>query len=164
MTDGERVMGLETWACRAWPPREVNLYTLGGVDPADVALCLDVGTNNQELLNDPCTWATRWNASRERRTTSSWTPSTPSSVARRACIVQFEDGNTNEAAAERYATQAAIFNDDIHGVAATTLAGIIAATPKTGHSVDEHTYPPAGAGETGTASADDCRVRGQKTA
>ena len=51
---------------------------------------------------------------------------------------------------ERYATQAATFNDDIHGVAATTLAGIIAALPKTGGSVADHTYLIAGAGETGT--------------
>ena len=39
--------------------------------------------------------------------------------------------------------------DDIHGVAATTLAGIIAAAPKTKKSVDQHTYLIAGAGETG---------------
>lgn len=67
------------------------------------------------------------------------------------CVVQFEDfSNTNgKRLLERYATQAAVFNDDIHGVAATTLAGIIAAAPKTKKSVDQHTYLIAGAGETG---------------
>jgi malic enzyme len=42
-----------------------------------------------------------------------------------------------------------VFNDDIHGVAATTLAGVIASGKKTKMAVHEHTYLIAGAGETG---------------
>jgi malate dehydrogenase (oxaloacetate-decarboxylating)(NADP+) len=65
--------------------------------------------------------------------------------------VQFEDfSNANgKRLLERYATQAAVFNDDIHGVAATTLAGVIASGKKTKLAVHEHTYLIAGAGETG---------------
>ena len=158
VTDGERVMGLGDLGVQGMgvAAAKSNLYTsMGGVDPADVLpVCLDVGTNNQELLNDPLYVGNKM----ERITGEAYDELLDEfidAVKRRfgeRCIVQFEDfSNTNgKRLLEQYATQAAIFNDDIHGVAATTLAGIIAATPKTGHSVDEHTYLIAGAGETGT--------------
>lgn len=158
VTDGERVMGLGDLGVQGMgvAAAKSNLYTsMGGIDPADVLpVCLDVGTNNQELLNDPLYVGNKIG----RITGEAYDELLDEfidAVKRRfgeRCIVQFEDfSNTNgKRLLERYATQAAIFNDDIHGVAATTLAGIIAATPKTGHSVDEHTYLIAGAGETGT--------------
>ena len=157
VTDGERVMGLGDLGVQGMgvASSKTNLYTsVGGVDPADVlAVCLDVGTNNEELLNDPLYIGTK-----NRRITGEayddlideFVESAKRRFGERV-VLQFEDfSNVNgKRLLERYATQAAVFNDDIHGVAATTLAGIIAAVPKTKLQVHEHTYLIAGAGETG---------------
>ena len=157
VTDGERVMGLGDLGVQGMgvAVSKTMLYTaLGGVDPADIlAVCLDVGTNNEQLLNDPLYIGTK----QKRLTDESYDELLDEFVeaAKRRfgerCVVQFEDfSNANgKRLLERYATQAAVFNDDIHGVAATTLAGIIAASKVTKLAVHEHTYLIAGAGETG---------------
>ena len=158
VTDGERVMGLGDLGVQGMgvAAAKTNLYTsMGGVDPADaLPVCIDVGTNNRALLNDPLYIGQKM----ERLTGDQYDDLLDEfvdAVKRRfgeRCIVQFEDfSNANgKRLLERYATQACTFNDDIHGVAATTLAGIISAMPKTGKSVADHTYLIAGAGETGT--------------
>ena len=157
VTDGERVMGLGDLGVQGMgvAVSKTMLYTaLGGVDPADIlAVCLDVGTNNEQLLNDPLYIGTK----RRRLRGDAYDELLDEFVeaAKRRfgerCVVQFEDfSNANgKRLLERYATQAAVFNDDIHGVAATTLAGVIASAKKTKLAVHEHTYLIAGAGETG---------------
>lgn len=158
VTDGERVMGLGDLGVQGMgvAAAKTNLYTAaGGLDPSDVlAVCLDVGTNNRELLNDPL-----YIGNKHERTVGEaydeLLDEFVDAVKRRfgeRCVIQFEDfSNANgKRLLERYASRAAVFNDDIHGVAATALAGIIAARPKTGKGVSEHTYLIAGAGETGT--------------
>ena len=158
VTDGKRVMGLGDLGVQGMgvAAAKTNLYTAaGGLDPSDVlAVCLDVGTNNRELLNDPL-----YIGNKHERTVGEaydeLLDEFVDAVKRRfgeRCVIQFEDfSNANgKRLLERYASRAAVFNDDIHGVAATALAGIIAARPKTGKGVSEHTYLIAGAGETGT--------------
>ena len=56
VTDGERILGLGDRALAGWGSQSVNsLYTAcGGISPAyTLPVVLDVGTNNQQLLNDP---------------------------------------------------------------------------------------------------------------
>jgi malic enzyme len=157
VTDGERVMGLGDLGVQGMgvAVSKTMLYTaIGGVDPADIlAVCLDVGTNNESLLNDPLYIGTK-----QRRVTGDAYDELLDEFVEAAkrrfgerCVVQFEDfSNANgKRLLERYATQAAVFNDDIHGVAATTLAGVIASGKKTRLAVHEHTYLIAGAGGTG---------------
>ena len=102
VTDGERVMGLGDLGVQGMgvAAAKSNLYTsMGGVDPADVLpVCLDVGTNNQELLNDPLYVGNKM----ERITGEAYDELLDEfidAVKRRfgeRCIVQFEDfSNTN---------------------------------------------------------------------
>lgn len=162
VTDGERVMGLGDLGVQGMgvASAKTNLYTaIGGIDPADIlAVCLDVGTNNEELLNDPLyigTKSKRITGDTYDELVDEFIDASKRRFGER-CIIQFEDfSNANgKRLLERYATQAAVFNDDISGVAATTLAGVIASTRKTGKKVDEHTYLIAGAGETGHGIAE----------
>ena len=160
VTDGERVMGLGDLGVQGIGVAVAKscLYTsMGGMDPADVLpVCIDVGTNNQTLLNDPLYIGQRCARMPFGEEYDELMDEFVDAVKRRfgdRVIVQFEDfSNQNgKRLQERYATRAATFNDDISGVAATTLAGIIASLPKTGmKKVGDHTFLVAGAGETGT--------------
>ncbi|ACO69391.1 malic oxidoreductase mitochondrial precursor [Micromonas commoda] len=159
VTDGERVMGLGDLGVQGIGVAVAKscLYTsMGGLDPADVLpVCIDVGTNNESLLNDPL-YIGQKTRRVEGEAYDELMDEFVDAVKLRfgdRVIVQFEDfSNQNgKRLQERYATRAATFNDDISGVAATTLAGVIASLPKTGmKKVGDHTFLVAGAGETGT--------------
>ena len=162
VTDGERAMGMGDLGVQGMgvAAAKTNLYTsLGGVHPSEtLAVCVDVGTNNKTLLNDPLYIGTKT----ERITGEVYDDLMDEFIAavkRRfgeRTVVQFEDfSNRNgKRLLDRYVSSETAFNDDIHGVAASTLAGIIAAESKTGKSASEHTYLIAGAGETGTGIGD----------
>ena len=159
VTDGERVMGLGDLGVQGIGVAVAKscLYTsMGGLDPADVLpVCIDVGTNNEALLNDPLyigQKTRRVEGEEYDELMDEFVDAVKLRFGDRV-IVQFEDfSNQNgKRLQERYATRAATFNDDVSGVAATTLAGVIASLPKTGmKKVGDHTFLVAGAGETGT--------------
>lgn len=54
----------------------------------------------------------------------------------------------------RYRGDFPVFSDDIQGIAAVVIAGLIAAQPLTGKRLSEHTYLFAGEGRGATATAE----------
>ena len=70
------------------------------------------------------------------------------------CVIQFEDfSNANgKRLLERYASRAAVFNDDIHGVAATAPRAS-SLRDEDGEGRQRAHVPDRGRGETGTGAA-----------
>jgi malate dehydrogenase (oxaloacetate-decarboxylating)(NADP+) len=157
MTDGERILGLGDLGANGMGISEgkITLYTAAaGVDPARcLPVCVDVGTNNQSLLDDPA-----YQGIRARRVTGEAYTSFLDEVVRELkawqphVLLQFEDFANHHAfeLLEKHRAHACAFNDDIQGTACITLAGLLSAARATGKPLAEHTFLFLGAGEAGT--------------
>ena len=128
------------------PLGKLALYTAcAGVPPQYcLPVVLDVGTNNQVLLDDPL-YLGPAPASRPRRRIS-WRSSTSSLRRCRQlypkCCIQWEDfANVNAVPIlARYRDKICTFNDDIQGTAGIALAGIFAALRITGQKLAEQRF------------------------
>ena len=161
VTDGERVLGLGDQGIGGMGISigKLSLYTAcGGISPAyTLPVCLDVGTNNEKLLNDPY-----YMGNRHRRICGDeyyeFVDQFIKAVKRRwpEAMVQFEDFAQPNAMPllKRYRDQICCFNDDIQGTAAVTVGTLLAACRSKGEKLSAQKVVFVGAGSAGCGIAE----------
>ena len=156
VSDGERILGLGDQGAGGMgiPIGKMALYTaLGGIHPENcLPILLDVGTNNQERLDDPIYIG--WRNKRVRgQEYDDFVETFISAVKKRwpHVLLQWEDfAGTNAARfLARYRNQLCTFNDDIQGTAAITTATLISAINVTGIPLEQQKIVVFGFGSAG---------------
>lgn len=161
VTDGERILGLGDQGIGGMgiPIGKLSLYTAcGGISPAyTLPVMLDVGTNNQKLLDDPMYMGARHKRIGQAEY-DEFLGLFIDAVKRRwpKVLLQFEDFAQPNAMPllSRYRDQICCFNDDIQGTASVTVGTLLAASRSKGVKLSQLKVAFVGAGSAGCGIAE----------
>lgn len=161
VTDGERILGLGDQGIGGMgiPIGKLSLYTAcGGISPAyTLPVMLDVGTNNQKLLDDPMYMGARHKRIGQAEY-DEFLDLFINAVKRRwpQVMLQFEDFAQPNAMPllSRYRDQICCFNDDIQGTASVTVGTLLAACRSKGVKLSQLKVAFVGAGSAGCGIAE----------
>ncbi|KAL6750985.1 NAD malic enzyme [Haematococcus lacustris] len=141
VTDGSRILGLGDLGCNGLgiPIGKLDLYcAAAGFSPSKVLpIMVDVGTDNEELRNDPLYPGLRMPRLRGQAYYDVLDEFVVAVMTRWPnAVLQFEDFSISHALTllNRYRQHHLVFNDDIQGTAATALAGLYGALRVMGKS------------------------------
>ncbi len=161
VTDGERILGLGDQGTGGMgiPIGKLSLYVaVGGIHPSKtLPICLDVGTNNQERIDDPnyIGWKSK------RITGDEYIAFVDQFVAAVKKIwpnvlLQFEDFAFQHATPllARYRDQLCMFNDDVQGTASVALGTILSAVEAADSNLRDQTVAILGGGSAGCGIAE----------
>ena len=164
-TDAEEILGIGDWGVGGINISigKLAVYTAAaGIDPTRVIpVMLDVGTNRESLLNDPLYLGNRHSRVRGERYDAFI--DTYIKTATRLfpkALLHFEDfGVTNaRRILDEYRDRVRIFNDDVQGTGAITLAAIITALKIAETDIRQQRVVIFGAGSAGIGNADQIRA------
>lgn len=160
VSDGERILGLGDQGAGGMgiPIGKMALYTaLGGIPPEHcLPILLDVGTDNEVLLNNPVYIGWRHHRVRGKEY-DDFIEAFVTAVQRRwpNVLLQWEDfaGENALHILDTYRDRLCTFNDDIQGTAAVTTGTLLAAVHATGRALQEHRIAMFGSGSAGVGIA-----------
>jgi malate dehydrogenase (oxaloacetate-decarboxylating) len=165
VTDGERILGLGDLGSDGMgiPVGKINLYVAaGGLHPACcLPICLDVGTNNEQLRNDPL-----YLGYREKRLDGQeyedFIERFVLGVKRNFpnALLQWEDFAKHKAfkLLERYRDRILSFNDDIQGTGSVALAALLTAMKIKNQRFRDQRFVIVGMGQAGFGIASNIRT------
>ncbi len=163
-TDGEGILGIGDWGVGGIDIAvgKLAVYTAAaGIDPRrTLPVMLDVGTNRQELLDNPLYLGNR-HPRADRDTYDAFIDAYVTTASRLFphALLHWEDFGTANARRilDRYRDQVCTFNDDIQGTGAVNLAAVLSGVRATGTPLPEHRIVVFGAGTAGIGVADQLR-------